>query len=189
MLTLWRRHVKACPHGTKGRLHTKCSCPIWCDGEVNGERVRKSMDTRDWARAMRNLGKIEDPIHGFRPCGQPGCPEMVESGRCKRHTKDMAAAIMAYHEAHRDAAATTQRSRRRTLEHLAEFTQKIGLRTIDEVNLETLNSFRSVRSVSARTWAKELGTVRHFFRFCVDNEWVYRNWATKVAMPNNLKPA
>jgi len=55
--------------------------------------------------------------------------------------------------------------------------------------LETLNSFRSIRSVSARTWTKELGTVRHFFRFCLDNEWIYRNWAAKVAMPKNLKPA
>ncbi|MDE3160717.1 MAG: tyrosine-type recombinase/integrase, partial [Acidobacteriota bacterium] len=42
---------------------------------------------------------------------------------------------------------------------------------------------------SARTWTKELGTIRHFFRHCLHNEWILRNWAEKVPMPKNLKPA
>jgi site-specific recombinase XerD len=189
MLTLWRRHENDCPHGTKGRKWTKCSCPIHCDGEVNGQRVRKSMDTRDWARAMRNLGKIEVPAYGLRPCAQLGCTALVNGGRCSRHRKNIAQAIGAYHEAHRDVAAITGRGRARTLEHLQTFLTGKGFTAVDEIDLETLNAFRSVRSVSARTWTKELGTVRHFFRFCLDNEWVYRNWAAKVSMPKNLKPA
>jgi hypothetical protein len=43
-----------------------------------------------------------------------------------------------------------------------------------------LNEFRTIRSVSARTWTKELGTIRHFFRHCLDNEWILRSWADKV---------
>src|SRR3974390_3132757 len=31
--------------------YTKCSCPIWCDGELNGERYRRSVGLRDWNRA------------------------------------------------------------------------------------------------------------------------------------------
>ncbi len=110
------------------------------------------------------------------------------SGRCKRHTKEIVGAIVAYHGAHRDAAASTRGSRRRTLEHLEKFTTGRGLQTVEQIDVETLTAFRSIRSVSARTWTKELGTIRHFFRFCLDNEWVYRNWAAKVAMPKNLKP-
>jgi site-specific recombinase XerD len=91
--------------------------------------------------------------------------------------------------AHRDAADSTTASRKRTLHQLEEFATKRGLRTVDEIDLEALNSFRCARSVSARTWTKELGTVRHFFRFCLDNEWIYRSWAAKVSMPKNLKPA
>jgi integrase len=34
-----------------------------------------------------------------------------------------------------------------------------------------------------------LEILRHFFRFCIDNEWIVRNWAEKVQMPRNLKPA
>jgi integrase len=39
------------------------------------------------------------------------------------------------------------------------------------------------------TWCKELEILRHFFRFCPDNEWILRNWSEKVQMPKNLKPA
>ena len=60
---------------------------------------------------------------------------------------------------------------------------------MDPVDLEALNAFRSARTVSPRTWTKELGTVRHCFRFCHDNEWILRNRAEKVQMPKNLKPA
>src|SRR5215472_11921428 len=193
MLNLWRRHVKACPHKGKGegkgRSYTKCSCPIWCDGEIDGKRVRKSLDTRDWARATRKLGLIEDPRSSLRECAQPGCDELVERGRCPRHSRGISNAIASYHEAHQDAADGTRQSRRRTLAHLEEFVTGRGLCTVDHIDLETLNAFRSSRAVSGRTWTKELGTIRHFFRYCLDNEWILRNWAEKVPMPKNLKPA
>lgn len=54
---LWRLSLDR----SKGWLYTKCSCPIWCDGEIDGNRIRKAMDTRDWARANRNLARFEDP--------------------------------------------------------------------------------------------------------------------------------
>jgi len=61
MLSLWRRHLKSCPHRKKGRPHTKCSCPIWCDGEIDGARCRHSLETCDWQRAIRKLAALEDP--------------------------------------------------------------------------------------------------------------------------------
>ena len=64
-----------------------------------------------------------------------------------------------------------------------------GLGTIDEIELEDLNAFRGARGVSAGTWAKELGTIRHFFRLCLDNQWITRSWAQRVAMPKNVTPA
>ena len=188
MLSLWRRHLKNCPHRKKGRKATKCSCPIWCDGELNGKRIRKSLDAQDWARATRKLAGIEDPQYGLKGCGQPGCTELVQSGRCARHTRDIPNAVTTYHEAHQHAAAGTKYSRKRTLEVFQSFTERRGLRTIDQVDLESLNAFRSARQVTSQTWVKELGTLRHFFRFCVDNEWTFRNLAAKVPMPKNLKP-
>ena len=173
----------------KGRSWTKCTCPIWVDGGVDGERVRKTMNTRDWARAMRNLGRIEDPTFGLRPCIRPGCGELVEAGRCRRHTHSVSRAIIAYHETHRDAADGTKRNRRRALRFFEEFIHSLGLQSVDEIELENLTAFRNLRGISARTWTKELEIIRHFFRFCLGNEWITRNWAEKVPMPKNLKPA
>ena len=57
MLNLWRRHLKSCPHRRKGRSHTKCSCPVWCDGEVDGTRYRH----RDFDGAHASVGEgVED---------------------------------------------------------------------------------------------------------------------------------
>src|SRR4051812_5456320 len=61
MLTPWRNHLQSCPHRAQGRAHVKCSCPVWADGTLNGRRYRKSLDTRDWARAIRKMAELEDP--------------------------------------------------------------------------------------------------------------------------------
>jgi integrase len=189
MLTLWRRHELKCPHRRKGRAATKCACPIWCDGEVDGKRVRKSMKTRDWARALRNLGRIEDPMFGLRPCAQPGCAEMVERGRCPQHTREIGAAVASYHDAHQDVGEETKRYRERGLRALEDFLSGRGAKTVDAVSLDDLNAFRASRKISPRTWVRDLEVLRHFFRFCLDNEWIARNWAEKVPMPRNLKPS
>jgi site-specific recombinase XerD len=189
MLTLWRRHLKSCSYHSKGRAHIKCGCPIWCDGEIDGKRVRKPLDTRDWAKAARELGKIEDPAYGLRECVQPGCTELVERGRCERHSREVARAITSYHEAHQDASEGTKRNRRRALRYFEEFVVARGFRTVDQIDLESLNTFRGARKLSARAWTKELEILRHFFRFCLKNEWILRNWADEVQMPKNLKPA
>jgi len=52
MLTIYRRHRKACKHGCKGREHRHCQCPIWVDGFLGGKEVRESLKLRDWQRAQ-----------------------------------------------------------------------------------------------------------------------------------------
>jgi site-specific recombinase XerD len=190
MLSLWRRHEAKCPHKLKGRSWIKCPCPIWYDGEIDGKRVRRSLETRDWARATRKLGAIEDPSINLRPCAQPGCYNLVEAGtRCEQHSRTVDRAITAFHDAHQDVSLSTKLNYRRVLRLLGEFTAARDIATMDRIDLETLNAFRASRNVNLRTWTKELGTIRQFFRHCLDNEWIHRNWAEKVPMPKNLKPA
>ena len=38
----------------------KCKCPIWVNGRVRGEIVRKSLKTRNWETALRIARKWED---------------------------------------------------------------------------------------------------------------------------------
>jgi hypothetical protein len=103
MLILWRRHLQKCTHRAKGREYTKCSCPIWCDGDLNGERYRQSLKTRDWQRAIRLAERLERPnsersdlVH----CEQRGCNTRVEHGPCDRHQRSLEKAIEAFFAAH-----------------------------------------------------------------------------------------
>jgi hypothetical protein len=102
----------------------------------------------------------------MRECAQPGCTELVERGRCKRHTHEVTAAVAAYHEAHQDASEGTKRNRRRALRFFEEFASARGLQNVDQIYSESLNAFRGSRPLSARTSTKKLEILRHFFGFC-----------------------
>jgi hypothetical protein len=72
MLTLYRRHKESCPHRHDPRdsyeAKHRCKCPIWIDGVLAGEEVRKSLRLRDWTGAARKLQKYEaqETINGER---------------------------------------------------------------------------------------------------------------------------
>jgi hypothetical protein len=108
---------------------------------VDGQRVRKSMRTRDWARATRLLALKENPALALVPCLQPGCAARVENGRCEKHTREIPSAITAYHNAYQDAAERTKRNRRRALKFLEDYLIGRGVNTVDEIDLEMLNAF------------------------------------------------
>src|ERR1035437_10221403 len=68
MLTIYRRHLtsgfgpekdKPCPHLSKGRQYRRCSCPIWVQGTVAGDPVRKSLDLTNWERATEVVRDME----------------------------------------------------------------------------------------------------------------------------------
>ncbi len=84
MLNLYRRHAPKCPHRKKGQNYTKCSCPIWCDGERNGKRFRRAVGVCDWARAVKRVEKWEgDPKEAA--VAEPSIAEAIASyiGDCR----------------------------------------------------------------------------------------------------------
>ena len=191
MLTLFRRHAKACPHCSKGRAWIKCSCPIWADGDVDGKEYRKSLRTRDWQRAIRLAERIECPARArsdLLPCAQPDCGARVEAGRCEKNRKLVPDAIDSFQKATADLSHGTKRNYARILRFFQEFNVRRGVRMVHEVDAALIYNFRSTRAISALTWTEELQVLRHFFRYCVDCEWTLRNPAKTVSMPRNLKP-
>jgi len=52
MLTIYRRHIKTCARRSEGRKYRRCRCPIWADGFLGREEIRKSLNTRDWEKAQ-----------------------------------------------------------------------------------------------------------------------------------------
>jgi integrase len=167
----YRRHTATCPHRDKGQNYTKCKCPIWCDGELDGRRYRKSLKTRDWARAARRIGKLEEP------------------GK-KREPKTVSESIRLFHEARQgQTAKATQAKYRRVLGYLEKAAASKGLRGIDEFSVEDIDAYRTSRDICAVTWVKELEILRQFFEHCRVREWVDTNPAAAVDRPKNIKVA
>jgi integrase len=190
MLSLYRRHIKKCPHRREGREHSKCSCPIWCDGELNGERCRKTLKTRDWQRALRLAERLERPNAertDLVPCAQPGCNHRVERGRCQEHRRGLAEAIEAFHAASPDMAHGSMEGYRRILRlFLAHASSQHA--TVDAITPDVINTYRAGRPIVPITWRKELQILHRFFAFCLRRKWISENPTNDVPAPRNIKP-
>src|SRR5437016_2233078 len=77
MLRLYRRHVKACRFHTGNtngnRNQNNCRCPIYVDGRLQGERVNKPLDTRNWKQANEIIRdwEIEKTVTEQKKVAQP----------------------------------------------------------------------------------------------------------------------
>lgn len=165
MLTPWRRHTPKCPHGHKGRAYTKCACPIWADGTLNGERFRESLGLRDWQRAIKTLAAFESP----------DAPPW----------KPLQAAIDGFLQHHAYLEDSTKRKYGNVLNHLADFAKTEKIEAVSELGIDQMDSYRAKRELSKTTSTKELQTLRQFFGFCMDRKWVAENVAKRIKAPAN----
>ena len=51
MLTIYRRHRASCKH--RSRRFKGCFCPIWAQGVLRGEKIRRSLDLTNWEAAQK----------------------------------------------------------------------------------------------------------------------------------------
>ena len=166
MLKLWRRHEKSCPHRTKGRRHIKCSCPVWCDGHVGSTRIIQSLDTRDWARACRLLGDME---------------QAAEDGRSSQTVED---ACSAYLESLTLESASRRKYELR-IKRVREFCETQKLIIVSDMALSDLDAYRKWRNLSTLTWSKELQFLRSMFGWWHKRKWIGENIAAEMEMPKD----
>ena len=57
MIALYRRHVAGCKN--KSRKQRNCRCPIWAEGTVHDEKVRRSLELSNWEAAVRLIREWE----------------------------------------------------------------------------------------------------------------------------------
>jgi site-specific recombinase XerD len=168
MLNLYRRHVRKCPHRKKGTSHVKCNCPVWCDGELSGRRVRESLKTRDWQRAIRRLAEKEDPK-------APRVKPIVE-------------AISAFQNHILPLEESTRREYKNVLVKFQTYCAAEGLQDLMQLTVEHLDGYRASRELAPTTALRELGTLRQLLGFCQDRGWIEENIAKKVKGPRNVRP-
>jgi len=177
MLDIHRRHRRRCKHRHEGRSWRHCDCTIHVDGSLGGERLRKTLGTRNWTLAM---GTIRD----WEIAGR-----IVEEEQPQQLTAvaDARKAFLADARA-RNLRPPTLYKYDLLLRQLQKFADNAGLTVINQFDLSTLRNFRESwpnRNIAGK---KKLEALRTFFQFCWEAGWVSQNPATKLKAPKTSTP-
>jgi integrase/recombinase XerD len=173
MLTIYRRHLKSCPHRDEGRKFRRCQCPVWVDGFLGDVEMRKSLRTKNWEKAQRIVrdweANAEEP-----PKIDPQPSPILLPDACETFLKDAAA---------RNLRESTLKKYRLLFRQLQSFATQRGFRFIKEFDLTAVREFRTTwpnRNLGA---LKKLEYLRAFFRFAQESGWIEDNPASKIKNP------
>jgi len=159
MLNLYRRHRANCKSTVR---RAKCSCPIWVQGVLRGESVRKSLDLTNWEAASRLIRDWEvsgaDVVVTVR--------EATERFLSDRQSMKLSDAMM---------------SKYRNV--VAELEREFGNSPLRSVTTDGLRRLRESWTLAPITMQKRLEMVRKFFTFCMDSDWIEKNPARGVESP------
>jgi len=170
MLTIYRRHRKDCAHRSEGRKYRRCRCPIWVDGFLADREIRKSLDTADWQKAQDKVREWEaqdsEPKNAAEPITiqQAGEKSIADANARKLNESTIYKYSLLFKQ-------------------FGNFAQKGGLRYLKEVELTTLDEFRSEWKDGPCSSLKKLERLRAFLRFCERRKWIGNNPATDLTAP------
>lgn len=196
-LNLYRRHGARCCGWH--RLHQmtyeadefrrgwrKCSCPIYASGTLGGRFRRRNTEQNTWTEAKEVAAEwqkagswdakakpVEPPIE--TPVAADPLPPRIS----------IADAIRAYLAVREGAgiAPATLRKHRTFTKKLQSFADERGYMMLDQFTSTDMDVFYASWNLGVRTKGKALGTLRGFFRFCMNREWL-----TKSPVTSDLKP-
>jgi integrase/recombinase XerD len=159
-MIIYRRHVAPCD--STDRNDPRCGCPIHYEHRTNGTRVRRTLKTTNWQKAISDIRRKE--LEGFK--------ESVKSPTIEHATdayiKDATA---------RELREPTLYKFRLLFKQLKAFAENEGLIYVSELNLDVLRRFRATwpnRNEAARV---KLGNLKAFVGFCHKSKWLTENYA------------
>ena len=193
MLQLYRRHVKSCRFwngkSTNGnRRNNNCRCPVWVDGYLTGDRVNKTLDTRNWTRG-------NEIIHEWEIARS-----IVQEDRAGMSVSKACEAFMADLEAQRLSDASLKKyrvllinkrrpeMREKHSPSLTEFCAETGIQFTTQLGLPEVTLFRGQWKDASIAGGKKLERLRVFGRFLVDRGWWKENLALKLKRPKVTDP-
>ena len=169
MLTIYRRHTKSCGH--RGRDYWRCRCPIWVQGFLGDQEIRKSLDLRDRQKAQKT---VRDWEAAGVPSAESGEPISIEAAE-KEFLADCES---------RKLKASTAGRYRILFRELDAFAVKEGFRFLKQLDVPVLNKFRATwKGESGLTDLKKLERLRSFFKFALANGYVQQNPAAAIRNP------
>jgi len=169
MLTLFKRHTKACGHTE--RRYRRCNCPIAVEGTLGEEKIRKTLDQTSW-EAAENL--IREWIKAGKIGGGGTAPATIE---------DAVKLFLSEAESRNLAEASLRLYRRFIGRQFPAWCKAKGFRYVKQLTFSELVDFKSSWKMKPATAAKRLELLKAFMRFCVAAEWVGKNPAEGLKAP------
>ena len=145
MLRAYRRHKESCPHRDEGRACWTCRCPIWVQGFLGDQEIRKSLGLRDWQKADKKL-------RDWETAGVPA-KETGEATSIAAAEKE----FLARCEAEKLKKSSVDRYRI-IFRELDRFAANEGFRFLKQIDAPALNRFRA--DMEGQGWACEQRTHR-----------------------------
>jgi len=192
-LALYRRHRRDCKAYHPEELRTseyderkkgwgRCDCPIFLSGTLQGAFKRQSTGKWEWEDARLIASELERA--GSWRGSAPGLPAPLSAvPDTQRVTIDEALKIfLAAREAARIAPTTLAKYRTFT-KQLTDFADSRGYVMLDQFASADIDLFYARMKLGVRTKAKWLGTLRSFFRFATN-----RDWLRKSPVSPDIKP-
>lgn len=161
MLTIYRRHLGRC---SKRKRVASCSCPVWVQGTLHGQKMRKSLGIRNWESAQKMVREWESRLSGSTSVSQA----------FDRYLADCVA---------RGLRPETLRK----YELLArEMVARFGGQPVDSIGIDALSEYRESWKLSAVTARKKVERLRAFFRFSIERGWIEKNPALLLKHPRTV---
>jgi len=174
VLTIYRRHLGSCPHRNEGRDYRRCKCPIWIQGTLGGEPIRKALDLTSWEAASELVHQWD--ARGSITGRVIPVPEAIERYMADARARKLTPASLA----------------KMTLlleKQLLPWADAEKLRYVSQLDVERLRAFRETWADGAVSASKKLERLRAFLRFANESGWIEGNPAKLIRPPKvTLKP-
>jgi integrase/recombinase XerD len=198
VLTIYRRHLKSCPHTSV--TYRRCKCPIHVRGTLNGKKVsRQSLDLTNWERAQEKVRSWElqgsiDPITEAQPGREIGLPELEQPPSVQSQSKDLFPIDQAiqrfFSHLHSCdlAPATIKKNRVVIQKKLAGFCQDRGFLYLAQLGINELDDFIATWQDSPISKVKKLERLKSFFKFCFSRKMISEDPSITLRKPKVTDP-
>ncbi len=185
-LKLYRRHRKECEGGhpedarsgefEEGRRGwKKCACLIHVSGTLGGKFNRKQTGKSDWDEAKSLVASWETTNSWDGKVEPAPAPPPVSTPVPGRITiADATKVFLSNREGAKIAHATLRKYKTFT-KQLTAFADSSGYVMLDQFTSSDIDVFYGGWDLGARAKGKRLGTLRAFFRFCMNRKWLHEN--------------
>src|SRR5262249_20106334 len=154
MLNLYRRHQSTCRY--RSRRYRNCNCPIWVQGSLRGEHIRRALDLRSWSAAT-DLVRDWEATGEIGVVKKPDIPTIVQA--IDLFLKDARAQKL--------SPETIRKYENLLNKRLAPWCDAQGFRYLKQLGVEQMRQFRATWADGANYATKNLERLRAFFRFCM----------------------